>query len=98
MNKIYIGSLRKGSEKFNALNIKCDRSTPLGNPYHITTMGRDECIKAYADNWDNMIKQPKQLGYFRMLKKAHKEGDIALMCWCKPHACHCDVIKSKLEE
>jgi len=94
---INIGSLRKNAKKEKGLHIRCDRASPLGNPFP-ANMGREKCIQAFADNWDKLMLNPKAKSYFAFIKKQSAKRDIVLMCWCAPLACHCDIIKAKLEE
>jgi len=35
---------------------------------------------------------------FNRLKKMANRGDLILVCWCAPKACHADVIKNLLEK
>lgn len=95
---IKVGSLRKSAKKEKGLHIRCDRVSPLGNPFPIgINRDRIKSIKAYADNWDELIANPKAAAYFNFIKEQSEKRDIVLMCWCAPLACHCDVIKAKVE-
>jgi hypothetical protein len=83
------------------------RGSVLGNKFthkdgtkaeHIVTT-RYEAIKAYAQWLDFMIthKDPKVCEALNAIYKYAKSGDINLVCYCKPHACHGDVIKELIE-
>lgn len=99
MHKILIGSLRSNAKTKKGLHIRCDRLSPLGNPFPIgINNSRTDSIKAYADNWNELIANSKAAAYFNFIKEQSKKRDIVLMCWCAPLACHCDIIKAKLEE
>lgn len=70
-----------------------DRSSIYGNPYKIGPDGtRSEVIERYR-HW---IQLPDQK---RLLKTARRElkGKV-LGCWCKPRACHGDVLIELIEE
>lgn len=53
------------------------------NPYPVKRLGREECIKAYKEM---LMSNPKLLGELGELKGK------TLGCWCKPNACHGDVL------
>jgi hypothetical protein len=60
--------------------------TPFGNPFHLKDYAnREECLLAFAEYW----YAPEQ----RWLRKMSLglEG-LILACWCKPKACHGDII------
>lgn len=74
--------------------------SPLANPFKISaTCSRDESIAQY-ETWlfqaigsrnEQVIKELNRL-YFLA-----KTGDLELVCYCKPLACHGDVIKRVLD-
>lgn len=60
-----------------------DRTTKWGNPYSLINFSRAEALekyKIYLLNNENLLKDILEL-----------DGKI-LGCWCKPKACHGDVI------
>ena len=60
------------------------RPSKWGNPFEIGVHGnREEVIQMYKD-W--IIKQPELLMQLNELKGK------TLGCWCKPYACHGDVL------
>lgn len=68
-----------------------DRTTPYGNPFKIGRDGnRAEVISKYRA-W--VLKHP------RLISKIRTEltGKV-LGCWCKPNACHGDVIVELCDE
>ena len=58
------------------------------NPYPVKRLGREECLKAYRQM---ITSSPKMLAELEELR-----GKI-LGCWCKPEACHGDIIKELLD-
>jgi hypothetical protein len=81
---------------------KVDRSSVLGNPYYIGRHGnRAQVIQKYRE-WlaDKLIQNDPNCEvcreFYRLFQIA-KFGDLVLACWCKPKACHADVIKSAIE-
>jgi hypothetical protein len=74
-------------EKYDVL---IDRTTKWGNPFRIGKDGsREEVIKKY-EQW--IRKHPRLLKCLPELK-----GKI-LGCWCKPEACHGDVLIKLINE
>ena len=71
-----------------------DRSTVFGNPFKVGVHGeRSECVELYRE-W---IWKDEQLSLRERMKKELRGCD-ALLCWCKPLACHGDVIIEVLRE
>ncbi len=73
------------------------RPSPLGNPFVIGTDGdRAEVVNKYrkwiiAELHDSPEGRPAQ--EFRRLQAIYETtGELTLVCWCKPLACHGDVI------
>lgn len=61
-----------------------DRTTPLGNPFHIGVDGtRDEVCDKY-EAW--IVTQPRLLAMIAGLRGRH------CMCWCWPLRCHATTI------
>jgi hypothetical protein len=81
-----------------------DRTSPLGNPYPMTTKSseeRDKVCDAYDEYFQREIlgKRPKRAWeYLCMLLERALTGDVELMCWCHPQRCHAETIKSWLDE
>jgi hypothetical protein len=79
------------------------RGSPLGNPFKITKdCPREEAIKQY-DDWlmSNLIQGDMDgigVEFFRLLDIYIKTGSLNLLCFCKPSACHGDIIKRELEK
>lgn len=76
------------------------RPSILGNPFTIGKDGtRDEVVAKYR-RWLNDELQVDVSGVpteLKRLKKLADAGDLTLVCWCAPAACHGDVIKSCIE-
>lgn len=74
-------------EKFD---VYIGRPSIWGNPFTIGKDGtREEVIQKYRE-W--ILTQPKLLNSLYLLK-----GKI-LGCWCKPEACHGDVLEELIRE
>lgn len=78
------------------------RPSPLGNPFVIGKDGdRKEVVLKYEKWFKTKIitehDDNEQMAAFMMLQEAASLGDIKLVCWCAPKACHGDVIKKYLE-
>lgn len=60
--------------------------SPFGNPFPLDgQMTRQECLLAFAEYW----YAPEQR-WLRKLSLGLK--GLILACWCKPRACHGDII------
>lgn len=72
---------------------KIDRTTAFGNPFIIGKDGtREEVIAKYRDYFRNrLLKDPACRAAVEKLR------DRILGCWCKPEACHGDIIKEWLD-
>ena len=75
---------------------KCDvyigRPSSLGNPFRIGPDGdREQVIEKYREWFYNKLKDEEFRGRVEALKEKR------LGCWCKPDACHGDVIVEYLE-
>lgn len=70
---------------------RIDRTTPFGNPFIIGRDGdREEVIRKFRE----YFYKNKELR--RLVRKELRGHD--LLCWCKPLACHGDVIIEYLEK
>ena len=91
-------------------NYVCYRPSILSNPYtHIkdrqtlasyVVESREKAIEAYDHYFDVMYSGNKEFkATVDEIYTKYKNGEtIYLECCCKPLACHCDVIKKKLEK
>lgn len=73
--------------------VPIDRSSIFGNPFIIGKDGsREEVIEKYRVYFYNRLANDKFF-YERVLELSGK----VLGCWCKPKACHGDIIVEFLE-
>ncbi len=73
-------------------DVYCGRPGPYGNPFTIPIDGsREEVIAKYR----RMITHEDNAWLLDKMKKELKDKIIA--CWCKPQACHCDVIAELID-
>ena len=76
------------------------RPSPLGNPYAIgPNISRNQAIEAYRTWLTDMIvaKNMRVMLALKHIYRLHTTGTAVLSCWCKPNACHGDVIKAYIE-
>jgi hypothetical protein len=80
---LYCGRETSFKPKENLINAK------LGNPFIVgKDYSRGEAVEAYRENVPD-----KHWPRIERLKELNKQKHVALYCFCKPLACHCDVIK-----
>ena len=78
------------------------RPSPLGNPFPINTINnRETVLNKYSEWFATQLSQTKPNNKFfkelLRLHTIHKEtGELTLVCWCAPLACHGDIIKNYL--
>lgn len=75
------------------------RGSPLGNPFPISK-GRVACIREYNLYFLRQIQKKGEL-YFALADIFNKVMDgehVHLGCFCKPKACHGDIIKGYLDK
>lgn len=94
-NNFYIGRSKDGN--------------PLGNPFthngvrsnlaKLSFKTREDAIKAYEEYFDRMYGVNEELTKaFDEMYEHYKNGeDIYLQCFCKPCACHGDVLANRLQ-
>ena len=82
------------------------RGTPLGNPFgvniyaQILVDSRREALDKYR-GWileSIRTRNAAVCGELNRLYKIARDGDLTLVCSCKPLGCHADIIKEILEE
>lgn len=84
--KYYIGRSIPGKE-----------GSVLQNPFRIGEHGsREEVILLFKKYLWNCIKE-KNAVYDELVRLAKIEHDTEFACFCKPHACHGDVIVAAIE-
>lgn len=73
-------------------DVMIDRTTIFGNPFPLTKYSREESILQYS------VWFHRQLEFdWNFKRKALLLKGKILGCWCKPKACHGDVIVEYLE-
>lgn len=97
----YIGRHRDPKTKQN--------DNPLGNPFthngvhtslaNLSFKTREEAISAYEKYFDKMYGVDEELTKaFDEIYEHYKNGeDIYLQCFCKPLACHGDILAERLQ-
>lgn len=72
--------------------------SPLGNPFKLAKgEAREPVIRRYAA-WLSSQKDDSEAAHeIERLTEIARNGDLVLVCWCAPLACHGDVIKSVIE-
>lgn len=76
------------------------RPHPLGNPFKVADMGREEAISQYKTWLKSQIFSGEGAAYLALVElcKRHRQGEfIKLGCSCKPANCHADTIKLAVE-
>ena len=80
------------------------KGSPLANPYRLppneTEAERAECIARY-EAWlrERLQEDGAERAALDDLIQRYRNGeDISLLCWCKPKACHGDVIARLIAE
>ena len=100
MIKVVIKNLRKSKPK-HAWQIRVDRASILGNPYHMVDESqRDKVCNQYEEYFNENMKHPDTAFYneVQRLYGIMKEyGKLELYCWCAPKRCHAETIKAYLE-
>jgi len=79
----------------------CRGKSPLGNPFKMKNENdRQKVIEEYKKWISNQLKHGNAFistEYLRLLEMASK-GNLVLICWCAPKACHGDVLKEMIEK
>lgn len=72
--------------------------SPLGNPFPVPQFSREEALERYQD-WlaDQLQRDTPARREFDRLVALARAGDLTLLCWCAPLACHGDIIKTQIE-
>jgi hypothetical protein len=66
-----------------AYDVYIGRPSKWGNPFSVEKYGREECIKMYREYILNNKK---------LMADIHELRGKVLGCWCKPYACHGEVL------
>jgi hypothetical protein len=88
-----------------ATAIYCGRGSFLGNPFVLRhPKDRDWVCDQYAAWMPEMVSKrdnAQSRGMYNQLLKIQEAsiiGDVMLVCYCAPKRCHCETIKSYIEE
>jgi hypothetical protein len=82
-------------------DIYIGRGSPLGNPFPISSSAmREEVIASFEKHLSQKISDGDAdiRGELNRIWRAAKAGDVNLVCYCAPRACHGDIIKKLIEE
>lgn len=86
-------------------DFKCDRTSPLGNPFiihdNVTRKIACEKYQKYFNRFiENNHKKPfsSRKIYLDKIIATARVQDITLGCWCTPKQCHCETIRQYVEE
>lgn len=84
--------------KNHMLNTKPGETGWLGNPFKTKKAGgdytREEAVEKFRDAFIEKLRTDKT---FKQAVDALQDNANALACYCKPQACHGDVIKAYLD-
>ena len=75
-----------------AYDVYIGRPSIFGNPFSVKKYGREGCIEKYREYFYKRIKED-----VKFKEEVLKLKDKVLGCFCKPLACHGDVIKEYLD-
>lgn len=85
-----------------AWQVKVDRSSILGNPFHMANESQRKYVcEQYEEYFYETMKQEGCAFYNRVMELieiAKKYGKLELFCWCAPRRCHAQTIKKYIEE
>jgi len=81
--------VNKYKEKYD---VYIGRPSIFGNPFSVKEYGREGCIARYKEYFYKRIKED-----VKFKEEVLKLKDKVLGCFCKPLACHGDVIKEYLD-
>jgi hypothetical protein len=106
---IYVYNSHNEDHTSEKNNFYIGRPSILGNPFShngvrsvfktLTFKTREEAIEAYGKYFDKMYGSDDEFTKaFDEIYEHYKNGeDIYLQCFCKPNACHGDVLADKLQ-
>lgn len=100
MSKIIIKNLRF-SKPTNAWQVRVDRASVLGNPYHMENESqRDYVCELYEEYFTAKMSDTSSIFYKeveRLYSIFKQYGKLELFCWCTPKRCHAETIKKYIE-
>lgn len=77
-------------------DFRCDRKTPVGNPFPITKdRDRVTSIRLFGHFFQIKMATNRQFRehLFNMRRIYNHYGKLRLFCWCAPEHCHTEIIK-----
>ncbi|ADE14135.1 conserved hypothetical protein [Nitrosococcus halophilus Nc 4] len=92
-------TIRVLNKRHGGQGVYIGRPSPLGNPFVIGRDGnRDEVIAKYQALLEVTLEGRSQARteFNRLVKIYRETGELNLVCWCAPRACHGDVIKEQI--
>lgn len=95
---ITIANLRTGRPAKDT-DVRVDRSSPLGNPFHMRTEAdRMKVCEQYAQWLQAQIPSNRIVceELNRLIRIYRTHGTLTLWCWCAPKQCHAETIKALL--
>lgn len=86
-------------KQFEGEGIYIGRPGILGNPFAIGRDGdRAEVIRKYRMwLWEQVKARGRVFAELLRIKRMAECGDVYLICWCAPKACHGDVVKACID-
>lgn len=86
-------------------HIYCGRGSPLGNPFVLhdpsNSTERDKVCDQYAEYFKQKVAEHADhtfTGELVRIEDMARAGDINLGCFCAPRRCHCETIKTYIEQ
>jgi hypothetical protein len=105
VGKLRIVNLRKYSLLPGERLIKVDRTSHLGNPYHMLDESKRDSVCDNYEKWFNAQvivshdRDTEFMGALYHIIDTLKSGvDVALGCWCVPKRCHAETIKNYIDK
>jgi len=92
--------VNKRTFKGDGIYVGRGQDSVLGNPFEMKSEAdRERVISEYRVwLWERIKERGKVFAELVRIKKLAEQGDVYLVCWCRPEkACHGDVIASCVE-
>lgn len=102
--------VNKYKHKKTKQDVYIGRGSPLGNPYtsiqskktkaDFVVNTREEAISNYQKWLSTKMAQNNEevMNEIYRIRNLAQEGDVNLVCYCKPQACHGDILKNMIEQ
>ena len=99
---IRIVNLRNYPPKENEVLIKVDRTTVVGNMFHMRDKSqkeRDRVCNLYENYFQYKYSTNTEFhDYIQNIYLVSLKYDVALGCWCYPKRCHSETIKEFIDK